>query len=217
MRTCALFLAALSASAQGVNFYSLEQEADLGAKMIREVLKTSTPTAHEEVREYVERLGRKIGESMIAVPDARGKYFFANCKFTVIIEDPPNSNGTLEPPLLPGGYIIVSEHLILAAKNEAEFAGMLAHAMAHTAERHVTRIMSRDQMDPQLFQVFEGEADMIATHAIAALGLDPSSFADYIVQTSRVRAALIQGVIAKLPPRTYSSSDEFLAIQKLLR
>jgi len=241
MRIGALFLFALSACAQAVNFYSLEQEAELGARMAAQVLRTSTPTAHEEVRAYVERLGDRISAHMPASP--------LRYKFAVIVEDSPDPLGTHEPAMLPGGFIIVSEHLILAAQNEAEFAGMLAHALAHSASRHVTRMLTRKQIAqsgtyigpnpwpdgttnyPQFAQEFEGEADIIATRAVAASGLFPAAFAEYIrrtqaeiphpsraaMPTRSVRSQLIEGVIARLPARTYSSSDEFFAIQQQLR
>src|SRR5258708_27032950 len=47
---------------------------------------------------------------------------------------------------LPGGYIFVSSRLILTARNDAEFAGMLAHAMAHVAERHWSRQATRGEV-----------------------------------------------------------------------
>lgn len=238
MRTCVFFLVALSVGAKVLNFYSLEQEAELGLSMTAPVLAKSHATAHQDAREYVERLGKRIAGKM---PSSPFKY-----RFAVIVEDSPESYGTHEPAMLPGGYIIVSEHLILAARNEAEFAGMLAHAMAHCAERHFTRMRTQREVErsstyvgpdgvttpySQFAQAFEGEADVVATRAIAALGLSPASFGEYIrrtqvviehpsrsaMPTKEVRAALIRGALAKLPPPSYSSSDEFLSIQRQLR
>ena len=39
---------------------------------------------------------------------------------------------------LPGGYLYVNRGLIMAARSEAELAGVLAHEIAHVAERHGT-------------------------------------------------------------------------------
>jgi predicted Zn-dependent protease len=44
---------------------------------------------------------------------------------------------------LPGGYLYVNTGLILAADDEAELAGVMAHEIAHVALRHVTRTQSR--------------------------------------------------------------------------
>ncbi|MBI2063123.1 MAG: M48 family metalloprotease [Candidatus Yanofskybacteria bacterium] len=43
----------------------------------------------------------------------------------------------------PGGFLVVYAGLILEAENEAEFAGALAHEIAHVTARHGHRIMSR--------------------------------------------------------------------------
>jgi predicted Zn-dependent protease len=193
------------------------------------------------VREYVERLGGRIATKLPASP--------FRYKFAVIVEDSPDSYGTHEPQKLPGGYIIVSEHLILAAQNEAEFAGMLAHAMAHTATRDVTRLLTRKEVaqyksyagpdswlegmvsDTEFMQGLEGQADLMATRAIAASGFLPAAFAEYVrrtqtdiehpsrsaMPTRNVRMQLIEGIIATLPARSYPSSDEFLLIQQQLR
>ena len=37
---------------------------------------------------------------------------------------------------LPGGYLYVNRGLIEAAKSEGQFAGVMAHEMAHVALRH---------------------------------------------------------------------------------
>ena len=232
MRTCALFLVALAAGAQGVNFYSPEQEADLGAKMAESLVKQKTSTAHPQVREYVQRLVQKIKL------DAPQDY-----KVSVIVEDTRDTHGTHEPVVLPGGYIFVPESLILAAQNEAEFAGMLAHAMAHVSGRHATRLLTRNEIanaansSPDgrtvpvamlMFQrEFEAEADMSGANLAAAAGFDPAALARYIDRTQvdegpkafssmplrSIRMEKIDRAIAILPARSYSESAEFLAIQ----
>ncbi len=207
MRTCALFFVALAASAQqkGVNFYSLEKEADLGAKLSEAMLKQKTPTAHPEVREYVQRLADKV---MPAVPiDATGRNF-QQFKIAVIVEDTIDTHGTHEPWVLPGGYIFVPEALLLAANDEAEFAGMLVHALSHAAGRHATRLMTRNEiaqlslkglpqspgtinaansaipMNLLTFQrEFENEADLMAVNLASAAGFDPAAFERYVERT----------------------------------
>lgn len=209
MRTCALFLTALAACAQGVNFYSLEKEAELGATMAEAMLKQKTPTSHPEVRAYVQRLALKIASESPAAPlDASGRHF-QEYKVAVIVEDTPDTHGTHEPVVLPGGYIVVSQSLILAAKDEAEFAGMLAHTMAHVAERHATRLLTRTEiaefatknnpafanemrkaadtmMNASLLtfrREFETEADAIAVKMAAAARFDPEALARYVGRT----------------------------------
>ena len=47
---------------------------------------------------------------------------------------------------LPGGFFYVNSGLILAADEEAELAGVMAHEIAHVAARHATRQMTRAQL-----------------------------------------------------------------------
>lgn len=245
MRTCALLFVALAANAQQhVNLFSLEKEAALGEKLSESLLKQKTPTAHPEVSEYVRRLADKV---MPAVPiDASGRQF-QHYNIAVIVEDTTDNHGTHEPIVLPGGYIFIPEALILAAKDEAEFAGMLVHTLSHVVNRHATRLLSRSQIAQMAsaplgvrpdatamltFQrEFENEADLFAVNLSSAAGFDPAAFARYIDRTQvddtakvfssmplrAARVARIESAIAVLPARSYSVSDEFLRIQQQLR
>ena len=44
----------------------------------------------------------------------------------------------------PGGFLAVNQGLLSAAKTPEEFAGVLAHEVAHVTRRHTTRTMLRD-------------------------------------------------------------------------
>jgi Zn-dependent protease with chaperone function len=44
----------------------------------------------------------------------------------------------------PGGFLAVNHGLLAAAKTPEEFAGVLAHEVAHVTRRHTTRTMLRD-------------------------------------------------------------------------
>ena len=44
---------------------------------------------------------------------------------------------------LPGGYFFVNSGLILAADEEAELAGVMAHETAHVCAHHAMREMTR--------------------------------------------------------------------------
>jgi beta-barrel assembly-enhancing protease len=47
---------------------------------------------------------------------------------------------------LPGGYFYVNKGLILAADNEAELAGVMAHEISHVTARHATERLSKAQI-----------------------------------------------------------------------
>ncbi len=63
----------------------------------------------------------------------------AKVPFTIKVVDSDDINAFA----LPGGFFYVNSGLILAADNEAELAGVMAHEIAHVAARHQTREMTR--------------------------------------------------------------------------
>ena len=142
MRATILLLAALTASGQerqpgaGVNFYSRDKEAALGKSLIPNILRQTTRVENPFVQDFVNRIGSRLAAQ---IPGAPYPY-----TFTVIAGD--LSTVAHEPSALPGGYIFVPAQLILAAKDEAEFAGMLAHSMVHVSERHATRAATRGEI-----------------------------------------------------------------------
>jgi predicted Zn-dependent protease len=144
--------------------------------------------------QYVERIGRKLA---VVLPDPGINYMFA------VVEK--NLGGSTNEPLaFPGGYIFIPTNLFLAARSDSEFAGMLAHAVAHVAARHGTRLATRAQVadleflpamylnlgsleggDERLRDLqrsFEIEADRVAVAVMAGAGYEPEAFANYIAR-----------------------------------
>jgi beta-barrel assembly-enhancing protease len=211
VRVAAVLVAALALNAQnqpnrsigkGVNFYSIEKEAALGAQLATQFRRQHSPlnsdAASDAVRAYIEQMGARLVQ---ALPQ--------QSPFTYRFELTNDSTGTfLEPAALPGGYIFVPAGLILAATSEAELAGTLAHAMSHILARHSTRQATRGdiaQQDtiPLIFmgsggypgvgagqlvpvgmltsqRQYELEADLIAVKIASSAGYDPAGLAQYI-------------------------------------
>ena len=48
-------------------------------------------------------------------------------------------DNTINAFALPGGFIGVNYGLVLATRNEAQLAGVLAHEIAHVTQRHIAR------------------------------------------------------------------------------
>lgn len=117
---------------QAVNVYSLEKERALGRQLAVEVLRQSKPLDDAGVDAYVKRVG---GRLVAYLPETSGVYSFA-----VILTE------ATEPIPFPGGEILIPANFFLAAEDEGEFAGMLAHAIGHVALRHGTRSASRGQV-----------------------------------------------------------------------
>jgi predicted Zn-dependent protease len=108
----------------GVNFYSLQKEQLLGRELATEVEKNAHLLSDPVVTEYINR----IGQTIVRNSDAK-------VPFTIKVLD----NEEVNAFALPGGFFYVNSGLILAADNEAELAGVMAHEIAHVAARHATR------------------------------------------------------------------------------
>lgn len=163
------------------------KEAALGAQFAAEVRKASKPLDSPLVGKYVERIGQELAAGLPVVGPV----------FTFDVLAGPGGP-THEPVALPGGYIFIPTGLLLAAESEAEFAGMLAHASAHSAAHRGAREATAGHGIPVIFMggwsnlgVFpvgfmnvmrgvELEADRIALQTVSSAGYDPTGLLDYI-------------------------------------
>jgi beta-barrel assembly-enhancing protease len=110
------------------NWYSLETEIKMGKQYAQMVESSSKMVQDPVVNEYVNR----IGQNIVRNSDAK-------VPFTIKVVDSDEINAFA----LPGGFFYVNSGLILAADEEAELAGVMAHEIAHVALRHATRQMTR--------------------------------------------------------------------------
>lgn len=112
------------------NMVSLDKEVALGSQIAGEFEQTARLIEDPVVSEYVDRIGQYIV-----------KHSDAKIPFTIKVVDTDEVNAFA----FPGGYFYVNKGLILAADNEAELAGVMAHEIAHVAARHATQRMSKGQ------------------------------------------------------------------------
>ena len=98
-----------------------ESEVRMGRMLAAEVDKEAKFVDDPIITEYVNRVGQNI------VLHSDAKVPFTN---KVIDSDEVNAFA------LPGGFFYVNKGLILAADNEAELAGVMAHEIGHVAARH---------------------------------------------------------------------------------
>ncbi len=112
------------------NWYSLEKEIQMGKSYAQQVEASVKLVQDPVVTEYVNR----IGQNLVRNSDAK-------VPFTIKVIDSDEINAFA----LPGGFFYVNSGLILAADNEAELAGVMAHEISHVAARHATRQMTRAQ------------------------------------------------------------------------
>lgn len=88
----------------------VHKERALGEALLRDAARFE----NTEVAAYVDRVGARLGGGFRVVVIAGNKG---------------------EPVALPGQIVTVPAGFLLAVEDEAEFAGMLAHAMGHSALR----------------------------------------------------------------------------------
>ena len=173
------------------NWYSLEKEIRMGKQYAMQVEQSVKLVQDPVVNEYVNR----IGQNLVRNSDAK-------VPFTIKVIDSDEINAFA----LPGGFFYVNSGLILAADNESELAGVMAHEISHVCARHATRQMTRAQLAnfasiPLIFigggigyavssaaslalpltflsfsRGFEAEADYLGVEYMYKTGYDPESF-----------------------------------------
>jgi tetrahydromethanopterin S-methyltransferase subunit G len=110
------------------NWYSTESEIKMGKQYADEIEKSTRFITDPVVTEYINRIGQNIVKN-------------SDCKvpFTIKVIDTDEINAMA----LPGGFFYVNSGLILAADEEAELAGVMAHETAHVCAHHAAREMTR--------------------------------------------------------------------------
>ncbi len=110
------------------NWYSTDTEIRVGKQYANEVEKSAHIITDPVISEYINRIGQNIVKN-------------SDCKvpFTIKVIDTDEINAFA----LPGGFFYVNSGLILAADNEAELAGVMAHETSHVCAHHAMRQMTR--------------------------------------------------------------------------
>jgi predicted Zn-dependent protease len=193
------------------NWYSLEGEIGMGREYSKAIESTARLVEDPVVTEFANR----IGQNLVRNSDAK-------VPFSIKVIDSDEINAFA----LPGGFLYLNSGLIVAAQDEAELAGVMAHEIAHVAARHATRQRTRSQMFnlasiPLIFvgggvglavqqavglaiplsmtkfsRSFEAEADYLGVEYLYEAGYDPQAFISFF---ERVQAQEKQkpGLIAK--------------------
>ena len=182
-----------------INFFSIDKEIALGKELSVEVEQSNRVLDDPEVTEYINRMGQNIVRNSDAqVP------------FVIKVIDSDEVNAFA----LPGGFFYVNTGLILAAQEESELAGVMAHEIAHVAARHATEQFSKGRLFnlasiplifvggplgyglqqaitllvPLQFLQFsrgsEREADFLGLQYLYRTGYDPQSFISFFEKVS---------------------------------
>jgi predicted Zn-dependent protease len=156
MRSTAFAFFCLTLAAQD---RPLDKEAALGRQMAGEIRRSTTLAEPQAIQDYVTQVGARLATQL---PNPAFGY-------TISVVDTDQTNALHEPVVLPGGYIFVPLSLLLAANHEAEFAGMLAQAMA----RRPLQIKNNGVGTiPTVFVGGWGDSLLIPAAAVTVLNLD---------------------------------------------
>ncbi|HXU15697.1 MAG TPA: M48 family metallopeptidase [Terriglobales bacterium] len=193
------------------NWYSLEKQIALGKQISQQVESQSKVINDPVVSEYINRLGQNlVRNSDSQVP------------FTIKVIDSDDINAFA----LPGGFFYVNSGLILAADEEAELAGVMAHEIGHVAACHAAREQTRGTLMqmmtiPLIFvggpigyaayegaglavpltflkfsRGFEAEADYLGVQYMYKAGYDPAAFISFFEKV-QVQEKRKPGTISK--------------------
>jgi len=110
------------------NWYSADWEIRTGKGYSMQIDKATKFITDPVITEYVNR----VAQNLVKNSDAK-------VPFTVKVIDSDEINAMA----LPGGFFYVNSGLVLAADEEAELAGVMAHEIAHVAAHHAAREMTR--------------------------------------------------------------------------
>ncbi|HEU5336394.1 MAG TPA: M48 family metallopeptidase [Terriglobales bacterium] len=173
------------------NWYSIEKQVQMGKQFAAQVESSVKLINDPVITEYVNR----VGQNLVRNSDAK-------VPFTIKVIDSDEVNAFA----LPGGFFYVNSGLVLAADNESELAGVMAHEIAHVAACHAAREQTRGQLAslatiPLIFvgggigygvynaaslalpmtflrfsRNFEAEADYLGLEYLYKSGYDPQSF-----------------------------------------
>lgn len=130
---------------------SIEQEHALGRAWLRNLRSQASTMHYAELTEYTENLIYRLASNS-QVKDRR---------FEILILD----NKQLNAFAVPGGVIGINAGLFLHAKNEAQFAAVLAHELAHLSQRHFARQIDESRKQtPLALATLLGSIMLLATN-----------------------------------------------------
>lgn len=110
---------------------SQEKEIAIGKQYSTEIDRSAKLVTDPVINEYVNRIAQNIARnSDLTIP------------LTVKVIDDPGINAFA----LPGGFLYVQTGLLMAAEEEDQVAGVMAHEIGHVAARHWASQMTRAEL-----------------------------------------------------------------------
>ncbi|MCL2830464.1 MAG: M48 family metalloprotease [Betaproteobacteria bacterium] len=128
---------------------SPQMEQRIGRDLMNEImLKERTYIDDPEINDYLNQLGQRL---VAASPDPTGNFNF------FVLRDPE-----INAFAMFGGYIGTNTGTLLAAENESELAGVLAHEISHVTQHHLARQIALSKQQSLLGMIAMGVALLAA-------------------------------------------------------
>lgn len=118
-----------SGSVAAVQLISVKDEIQIGQQAQAEISQQVPTLSDRPTRRYVETLGQRLAKHA-----SGAEYPYS---FTVA------NQADLNAFALPGGPIWINRGILEAASHEAQVAGVVAHEIAHVAQRHSARQLTK--------------------------------------------------------------------------
>ena len=125
----ALTAAIGSATVAAFQLVSVKDEIAIGQQAQQEIRRETPQVRDARVRDYVSGIGRELARH---ASGAQYPYSFSTADYA-----------ELNAFALPGGPVWVHRGILSAAENESQVAGVIAHEIAHIAERHAARQITK--------------------------------------------------------------------------
>ena len=213
------------------NWYSVEKQVAMGRQFAQQIESQVKMVNDPVVTEYINR----IGQNLVRNSDAQ-------VPFTIKVID----SDVVNAMALPGGFFYVNSGLILAADEEAEVAGVMAHEIAHVAACHAAREQTRASLMqmatiPLIFvgggigyagyeaagigglfgilkfsRGFEAEADYLGIEYMYRAGYDPSAFVSFFEKVQAMEKKK-PGTLAKAFDTHPQNADRIAKSQEEIR
>lgn len=170
-----ILVVALSACDDGsINFFSLQDDIDFGEEFHRQIQESPGELPILSRSEYPEAYNHleAIRDALLESDDLR---YADEFNWDVYIID---DSETLNAFCVPGGKMYFYTGIIEFLDNEAQFAGVMAHEMAHADRRHSTSTMTKQYGFSLLLSIMLGDEPTLMEEIAAdlALGLGSLKF-----------------------------------------
>lgn len=130
---CFLFLTGCSRNPVSgnydLNFYSDEQEIQIGEEYHPELVKQYGEYKDEKLQAYIQDMVTRMGDLSHR----------PNLEYRVTLLDTPEINAFA----VPGGHVYICRGLLAYLNSEAELAGVMGHEIGHITARHSVQQMSQ--------------------------------------------------------------------------